>query len=39
MQTADIVNQRPVDPIFIEGFFHHLPVAIPAQLRALLFGL
>lgn len=39
VQTAPLVNQRPVDPVFIKGVVHHGAMASPAQLKPYLLGL
>ena len=39
IQTSDIIHQGPVHPIFGKRFVHHVFVALPAQLIALLLGL
>lgn len=39
VQTAHLVNQRPVDPVFIKRVIHHGAMAPPAQLKPCLLGL
>jgi len=33
VQTAHLVNQRPVDPVFVKCVIHHGAMASPAQLK------
>lgn len=39
IQTANIINQGPVHPVFVKCLRNHIFVTLPAQLSGLLFGL
>jgi len=39
IQTANVINQWPVHPVFVECLLKHFFVTLPAQLSGLFFGL
>jgi hypothetical protein len=39
VQTTHLVNDGPVNPVFVERLVHHLAVAPTAQLKPCFFGL